>query len=99
MWPSLEQFAKAGVIDVNRDGLDDYPPLGVISWSGSYFLLRRSTDRQQDIDGLSRLVFDGNGRSCKLDPPDALYLIADGQDILLNRSCNLSDLTRPSDGK
>lgn len=99
MWPSLKQFAEAGVIDVNRDGLDDYPTLGVISWGGSYFLLRRSPDRQQDLDALSRLVLDGNGCSCKLDPPDALYLIADGQGILLNRSCNLSDLTGPSDGR
>lgn len=92
MRPMLEWFAETGVIDVNYDGLDDYPSLGIYSYRGAYFPLRRSSDREQELEEFGKLIFEGNGLTCEMDPPDAIYLVADGPYVYLNRKCNLTQL-------
>ncbi len=93
MRPSLERFAEAGVIDVNHDGLDDYPSLGILSYRGAYSTLRRSSDREQELEEFGRLVFGGSGATCEQDPPDAFFLVTDGPSVYLNRKCNLTQLS------
>ena len=94
MRPTLERFSDTGVIDVNHDGRFDYPSLGIYSYGDGYFLLRRKSDREQELDAFGTLVFEGNGAVCELDPPDAIYLVTDAMDVFLNRKCNLTQLSR-----
>ncbi len=94
MRPSFKQFAEAEVIDVNHDGLYDYPSLGILSYRGKYFALRRQSGSEQDLDRFGKVVFDGNGKTCELDPPDTLFIVADKEMFYMNRKCNLTELSK-----
>ena len=94
MRPSLRKFAEAEVIDVNNDGLYDYPSLGILSYRGKYFALRRQSGSEQDLDRFGKVVFEGNGMTCELDPPDAIFIVADRGAFYINRKCNLTELSK-----
>ena len=94
MRPSLKLFAETGAIDVNYDGMYDYPSIGIISYEGAYFALRRRSNKEQELEEFGQMVFEGNGAVCELDPPDAIFLVAVGKDFYLNRKCNLTLLSR-----
>lgn len=91
--PTFKAFARAGAIDVNRDGVDDYPSLGVLSYRGRYHALRRGSNREADLDNYIRRVFDGNGAWCEEDPPYGHFLVIEDGSVYLNGTCNLTRLT------
>ncbi len=79
VWES--EFRKSSVIDLNDDGFDDYPSLGIYSDEGGY----RSVDsflRGADIEGCVDLV------------EDSFFITTDGDDYFLNGTCSLKKLTR-----
>jgi hypothetical protein len=91
---SIGTFKRTAAIDVNRDGIDDYPEMGVFSYGNEYRLLTRMSRAETDLDNYGKLQFEGNGKICQQDPPDAFFLLADGKDVILNGTCNLTEITR-----
>ncbi|WCD83182.1 hypothetical protein [Pseudomonas sp. TUM22785] len=80
IWES--DFRKSSVMDLNDDGVDDYPSLGIYSTkegyrSAAYFL------RKADVaEGCIDLV------------EDSFFITTDGGDYFLNGTCSLKELTR-----
>lgn len=82
IWES--DFRRAGVLDVNGDGVDDYPGLGIYSSEGGY--LRVAT----------LLSAAGIDKGCKDLIEDSFFITTDGDDYFLNGTCGLKGLTRRS---
>lgn len=91
---SMAAFKRTAVIDVNRDGDDDYPEIGMFSYGKKYHALIRMSQSESDLDNYGKFQFEGNGKVCEQDPPDAFFLITDGYSIFLNGTCNLTKITR-----
>lgn len=88
----ISAFKKSSVIDVNGDGMKDYPGIGVYSFSGKYYRLFPITT-QEDFSHLGLYRFEANDALCEQYPPDSFFLETDGESYLLNGKCNLSRLT------
>ena len=91
---SIGTFKRTAAIDVNRDGIYDYPEIGVFSYGDGYRLLTRMSRVEADLDNYGKLRFEGNGNICQQDPPDAFFLLTSGKDVILNGKCNLTEITR-----
>lgn len=91
---SIDTFKRTAAIDVNRDGIYDYPEIGVFSYGDGYRLLTRKSRVEADLDNYVKLRFEGNGNICQQAPPDAFFLLTNGKDVILNGTCNLTEVTR-----
>lgn len=80
IWES--DFRKSSVMDLNGDGVDDYPSLGVYSIKGEYRSTASFLRMTDVVEGCTDLV------------EDSFFITTDGGDYFLNGTCNLKKLTR-----
>lgn len=80
IWES--DFRKSSVMDLNGDGVDDYPSLGVYSIKGGYRSTASFLRMADVVEGCTDLV------------EDSFFITTDGSDYFLNGTCSLKKLTR-----
>ncbi|WP_236214585.1 hypothetical protein [Metapseudomonas otitidis] len=80
IWES--DFRKSSVMDLNGDGVDDYPSLGVYSIKGGYRSTASFLRMADVVEGCTDLV------------EDSFFITTDGSDYFLNETCSLKKLTR-----
>lgn len=94
----VEAFKRSPAIDVNYDGMEDYPGVGVYSFDGRYSVLLPLSLKEDD-PGFGRYRFKATGKVCDPYPPDSFFLETDGESYFLNGKCNLTNLTRKGEGE
>ncbi|MFV0885190.1 hypothetical protein ACNKH9_00500 [Metapseudomonas otitidis] len=80
IWES--DFRKSSVMDLNGDGVDDYPSLGVYSIKGEYRSTASFLRMADVVEGCTDLV------------EDSFFITTDGSDYFLNGTCSLKKLTQ-----
>ncbi|MFE1815817.1 hypothetical protein [Metapseudomonas otitidis] len=75
-------FRKSSVMDLNGDGVDDYPSLGIYSIKGGYRSTASFLRMTDVVEGCADLV------------EDSFFITTDGGDYFLNGTCSLKKLTR-----
>lgn len=80
IWES--DFRESSVMDLNDDGVDDYPSLGIYSTKEGYRSTASFLRKADEVEGCIDLV------------EDSFFITADGGDYFLNGTCNLKELTR-----
>lgn len=80
IWES--DFRESSVMDLNDDGVDDYPSLGIYSIKGGYRSVAYFLRMADVVEGCVDLV------------EDSFFITTDGSDYFLNGTCSLKKLTR-----
>lgn len=80
IWES--DFRESSVMDLNDDGVDDYPSLGIYSIKGGYRSTASFLRMTDVVEGCADLV------------EDSFFITTDGSDYFLNGTCSLKKLTR-----
>ncbi|WP_435635595.1 hypothetical protein ACSC9U_09285 [Pseudomonas solani] len=80
IWES--DFRKSSVMDLNDDGVDDYPSLGIYSTKEGYRSAASFLRNADVAEGCIDLI------------EDSFFITTDGGDYFLNGICSLKELTR-----
>jgi hypothetical protein len=89
-----EAILNTALIDINGDGLDDFPLLGIYSYQGRYYRLVHGDDGPNG-DNFTTLVFPPKLNTCPQVPFDDLYITTSGTHFFLNLECDLTQVTSP----